>query len=492
MARRTTWVLIALCGVTLGVYAQVGGHAFVNLDDFDYVTDNPRINGGLSRTAVQAAFTQPHGGNWHPLTTLSHILDVQLFGLDPGPMHLVNVAFHLLNTALLFYLFYAATGSTWRTTLVAGLFALHPLHVESVAWISERKDVLSTFFWLAAMCAYGAWTRRPSAARYAGVAALFVLGLLSKPMLVTLPLVLILWDAWPLGRIRGAADLRRSFVEKLPLLGLSLAHGFVTWQVQSAAGAMGAGSRIPLPARLGNAAATYGGYLGDMIWPVGLRPSYPHEGRAATWAVGAGVLVIVIACVVAWRRRDWWATGWLWYLGSLVPVIGIVQIGSQSHADRYTYVPMIGVSIVLAWGLGAWTHKGSFARNVCIQLVVVWGLALIAVTALQVSRWKDGPTLFGYVLRIDPDNYQIHEALAVELARAGDVAQAIDHFRRVVDGLPERAGSRYNLGLAYLQSGNSRAGAAELRRALELARAAGDAALASRIDARLRQIDNGG
>ncbi len=204
MARRTTWVLIVLCGVTLGVYAQVGGHDFVNLDDFDYVSENPRVNRGLSWQGVRWAFTAQHSANWHPLTTLSHMLDVQLFGLDPGPMHLVNVLFHLFNTVLLFRLLYVATGSTWRTALVAGLFALHPLHVESVAWISERKDVLSTFFWLATMLAYSAWTRRPSAARYGGVVALFALGLLSKPMLVTLPLVLMLWDVWPLGRVRPA------------------------------------------------------------------------------------------------------------------------------------------------------------------------------------------------------------------------------------------------------------------------------------------------
>ena len=489
MPRRTTWVLIVLCVVTLGVYVQVGGHEFVNLDDFDYVTDNPRVNAGLSWQGARAAFTETHSANWHPLTTLSHMLDVQLFGLDAGPMHLVNVLFHLLNTALLFYLLYSATGSTWRTTLVAGLFALHPLHVESVAWVSERKDVLSAFFWLAAMLAYGAWVRRPSRARYAGVAALFVLGLLSKAMLVTLPLVLVLWDAWPLGRIRSASDLRRSVVEKLPLLLLSVVHSAVTLQVQAAAGATASSVTIPFVTRLGNAAATYAHYVWNTLAPVGLSPSYPHEGAAPMWIVGVGVLGVAVACGVAWTRRGWWATGWLWFLGTLVPVIGIVQVGSQSRADRYTYVPMIGLAIALAWGLEAWTRKGSMARTIVIQLVVIWGVALTAITAVQVSRWKDGPTLFGYVLNLDPDNYQIHEALGVELARAGNVPAAIPHFRRVVEGLPERAGSRFNLGLAYLQSGQRAAGVAELDRALESARAAGDVALVSRIEARLRELD---
>lgn len=474
MARRTTWVLIGLCAVTLGVYVQVGGHDFVNLDDFDYVSENPQVNRGLSWQGVRWAFTSQHSANWHPLTTLSHMLDVELFGLDPGPMHLVNVLFHLFNTVLLFRLLYVATGSTWRTTLVAGLFALHPLHVESVAWISERKDVLSTFFWLAAMIAYSAWTRRPSAARYGAVVALFVLGLGSKAMLVTLPLVLILWDVWPLGRIRRtrlAADLRRSVREKLPLLAISAAHSVVTLFVQASAGATMPTATIPLTSRLGNAAVTYGRYVWDMLWPVGLSPSYPHTGSPALWAVGAAVIGIAILGWVALAQRDrwpWWICGWCWYLGALVPVIGIVQVGIQSRADRYTYVPLIGVSIVLAWGLEAWTRNRSLLRTVCIELLAVWGLALIVVTTFQVARWKDSPTLFRYALSITPDNYQIHEALGVELARAGDVPAAMKHFRRVVDGLPDRADGYYHLGLAHIQSGNPSAGLVELERALEL------------------------
>ncbi|MEE8412336.1 MAG: tetratricopeptide repeat protein [Acidobacteriota bacterium] len=474
MARRTTWVLIVLCGVTLGVYVQVGGHDFVNLDDFDYVSENPQVNRGLSWQGVRWAFTAQHSANWHPLTTLSHMLDVQLFGLDPGPMHLVNVLFHLLNTVLLFRLLHGATGSTWRTAVVAGLFALHPLHVESVAWISERKDVLSTFFWLATMLAYSAWTRRPSAARYSGVVALFALGLLSKAMLVTLPLVLVLWDVWPLSRVRPArlaADLRRSVREKLPLLALSAAHSVVTLFVQASAGATMPSGTIPLASRLGNAAVTYGRYLWDLLWPVGLSPSYPHTGAPPAWTVGVALAGIAIVGWVAWKQRDrwsWWTVGWCWYLGTLVPVIGIVQVGIQSRADRYTYLPMIGVTIVLAWGLEAWTRNRSLVRTICIELLAVWGLALIVVTTLQVARWKDGPTLFRYALSITPDNYQIHEALGVELARAGDVPAAMKHFRRVVDGLPNRAASYYHLGLAYIQSGNPSAGLIELERALEL------------------------
>ena len=474
MPRRTTWVLIVLCVVTLGVYVQVGGHEFVNLDDFDYVSENPRINQGLSWQGARWAFTSQHSANWHPLTTLSHMLDVQLFGLDPGPMHLVNVLFHLLNTVLLFYLLHVATGSTWRTTLVAGLFALHPLHAESVAWISERKDVLSAFFGLAAMLAYTAWTRRPSAARYAGVVALFVLGLLSKAMLVTLPAVLVLWDLWPLGRIRpgrSAADLRRSLWEKLPLFALSVAHGLITLLVQSAAGATMPMSTIALTSRLANAVSTYGRYLRDMLWPVGLSPSYPFTDRPPLWAAGLALLSIAAVGWVAWKQRSrwpWWACGWCWYFGMLVPVIGIVQVGIQSRADRYTYLPMIGVTLVLAWGLEAWTRKRPMARTVCIELLAVWGLALIVVTTLQVARWKDSPTLFRHALSVTPDNYQIHEALGIELARAGNVPEALQHFRRVVAGLPDRAEGYYHLGLAHIQAGDPSAGLVELERALEL------------------------
>jgi hypothetical protein len=492
MNRRASWVLIALCALTLGVYFQVGGHDFVNLDDFDYVTDNPNVNAGLTAEGVRAAFTGTHSANWHPLTTLSHMLDVQLFGLDAGPMHLLNVLFHLANTVLLFRLLHAATGSTWRSALVAGLFALHPLHVESVAWISERKDVLSTFFWLAAMLAYSAWVRRPSVLRYVSVAALFVLGLLSKPMLVTLPLVLILWDAWPLGRIRSTAGFKASVVEKLPLLALSVAHGVVTLQVQGAAGATASSYTIPFATRVGNALATYARYVQDTIAPVGLSPSYPHQGAAPVWAIALGVLGIVFVLVLAWawrERRPWWGVAWLWYLGTLLPVIGLVQVGSQSRADRYTYVPMIGLAIAFAWGIEAVTRKGSLARTIAVQLVVIWGLALVAITVVQVARWKDGPTLFGYVLSRDPDNYQIHEALAVELARCGNVPAAVPHFEHVVRGLPDRAASRFNLALAYLQTGDRAAGIAELNRALDSARAAGNGALVATIETRLREVE---
>jgi hypothetical protein len=492
MDRRAAWILIALCVLTLGVYLQVGGHEFVNLDDLDYVTDNPRVNAGLTADGVRAAFGGTHSANWHPLTTLSHMLDVQLFGLDPGPMHLVNLLFHLLNVALLFRLLHAATGATWRTALVAGLFALHPLHVESVAWISERKDVLSTLFWLATMLAYSAWVRRPSAGRYATVAALYVLGLLSKPMLVTLPLVLILWDAWPLGRVRSVSELKRSVVEKLPLLALSVVHAVVTLRVQAAAGATASNITIPFATRVGNAVATYARYVQDTLAPVGLSPSYPHQGAAPVWMIVLGALGIALVLGLAWTRRErwpWWGAGWLWYLGTLVPVIGLVQVGSQSRADRYTYVPMIGLAIAFAWGLEACTRKGSLARTIAIQLVVIWGVALVAITAVQVARWRDGPTLFGYVLGRDPDNYQIHEALAVELARSGNVAAAIPHLERVVRGLPDRAASRFNLALAYLQTGNRTAGVAELNRARIAARAAGDAALVSTIEARLRDVE---
>ncbi|HET6923128.1 MAG TPA: hypothetical protein VFI16_08270, partial [Anaeromyxobacteraceae bacterium] len=353
-------VASALCALVAFVFWRSGGFGFVAFDDPRYVLDNPHVRAGLSRDGIRWAFSATWAANWHPLTWLSLMLDVEAFGLDPGWMHRLNVLWHCADTVLLFLLLRSATGSAWRPALVAALFGIHPLHVESVAWISERKDVLSAFFWLAAMAAWVSYARRPGAGRYLLVAAAMVLGLLAKPMVVTLPAVLLLLDLWPLGRADPSRPWRSwapgLILEKLPLLALSAASSAVTLAAQ--AGAMTGPFRLPLATRSGNALIAWVWYLWKSIWPASLAAFHPHRGLEPggipAWQVAgaASVLVAVSALVLwQWKRRPWLAVGWGWYLVTLLPVIGLVQVGRQGVADRYSYLPLVGLFVAAAWSL---------------------------------------------------------------------------------------------------------------------------------------------
>jgi hypothetical protein len=341
-------VVAALFLGTFALYARTGGHEFVAFDDDDYVVKNEHVQAGLTWHGIGWAFTTTHAANWHPLTWVSHMLDVELLGMRPGWHHLVNALLHALNAVLLFLFLLRATGATWRSALVAALFAVHPLHVESVAWVSERKDLLSTAFGFAALWAYSRYAERPSILRHAGVALLFTLSLLSKPMWVTLPFLLLLLDHWPLGRVVD----RRLLLEKVPLLVLSLLSSVATFLAQSSGGAV-ASQHVALGLRLGNAATSCVVYALQMFWPADLAVFYPHpgDGLSIGTAVGAAVVVtgLTAAALSCWRRVPWIPVGWFWYLGMLVPVIGIVQVGAQARADRYTYVPLVGLFVIVAW-----------------------------------------------------------------------------------------------------------------------------------------------
>jgi Flp pilus assembly protein TadD len=391
------------------------------------------VNQGLRTAAVCWAFSATHGANWHPLTSLSHMLDCSLFDLNPTPMHWESVLLHLVNTGLVFWVWRRlsaranGTDPTWPSAFVAALFALHPLHVESVAWISERKDVLSTALWLCTILAYLRWVERPSPRRYTLVAGLFVLGLMAKPMLTTLPCTLLLLDYWPLRRW-PALSWRALFWEKIPLFAIVGVHGVVTMLVQRALGATDYGENFTLWMRIGNALISYTRYLGKMLWPQTLSPFYPHPGSWPLWAVlGAATLIAAVSWLV-WRereRRRWLLFGWCWYLGTLVPVIGILQVGAQGMADRYTYVSLLGIFTILAWG-GAELIARRPALRVPLTVVAAVVLAACAVrTFLQVPIWKTPIGLVEHMRRSIGDHEIVYRELAMAFIIEGRTEEEV-------------------------------------------------------------------
>ena len=475
-----------LIGITLAVYWQVYAFDFVDFDDMRYVADNLHVQRGLTLDNAIWAFTTDAVGNWHPLTWLSYMLDYELFGLNAGRYHVVNVLLHVLGVLLLFealrriaHAHGNATGILWRSTFVAAVFAVHPLHVESVAWIAERKDVLSTCFWFLTMIAYCAYARQPKLWRYLVVAGVFALGLMAKPMLVTLPCVLLLLDYWPLDRTRAANEneegtfpVWKLVLEKAPLFALSVASSAITLLVQTRGGAVHSLTDLTVPARVANALVAYVAYIGKALWPTGLAVLYPHSGSglglwrpagAALLLVGASVLFLILL-----RRRRYLAVGWLWYLGTLAPVIGIIQVGAQAMADRYTYVPLIGLSIIVAWGmpdlLGAWR----LPRAVTIGAAGVVVAAMTVTSAFQVRYWRDSKTLFTHTLEVTTDNYVAHHSLGLALFREDNLPEAIRHFSEALRVNPTFAPAHVNLGNAFAKQGRSDVAMAHFRAVLSL------------------------
>jgi hypothetical protein len=385
--------------LTPAVFAPVLRNEFTSYDDRTYVSANRHIQRGLSAEAVRWAFTTTRAANWHPVTWVSHMIDVTVFGLAPGPAHAVNLALHVANVLLLFVFFARTTGAAGRSAVVAALFAVHPLHVESVAWIAERKDVLSTLFWLLATWEYVEYARSRSTGRLALVAFLMALGLLAKPMLVTLPFTLLLLDRWPLGR--ASAGWKALVVEKLPLFALSIAACVATFLAQQAGGAVASVERFPAPVRVANAIWSYVAYLELTLWPRRLAVFYPHPGSSLpAWkvALAASILAAMTSLAVMLRRsRPYVLTGWLWYVGTLVPVIGLVQVGNQGMADRYTYVPLIGIFVIVAWTAASW---GSHTTIPAVAVV----LALAAAARAQVMEWRDTVTVFTHALAVTGPN----------------------------------------------------------------------------------------
>jgi Flp pilus assembly protein TadD len=446
---RFSLAVAALMLLTLAVYRPVGGHRFVDYDDPSYVTKNVHVQGGLTPEGVRWALTATHAANWHPLTWLSHMLDVELFGLDPGRHHQVSLLLHALNAMILFLVLRAMTGALWRSAAAAALFALHPLHVESVAWVAERKDVLSTLFWMLAMAAYGWYVRRPGAARYLAVAVLFTLGLTAKPMLVTFPFVLLLLDFWPLGRWRagGAAAgagprgappsrWRGLLWEKAPLFVLTAASCVITYYAQRGGGAVKSIAMLPLGVRLGNALVSYVGYIGKALWPAGLAVAYPHAGGGLPlWPAALSGLVLAAVTALVLRqatRYSYLSTGWLWYLGTLVPVIGVIQVGEQAMADRYTYLPLIGLFVMAVWGVYDLLCRWRFHRRALVLLSLVLFSVFPAMAGRQVAVWEDNFSLFRHAIDVTSGNYMAHHGLGRALAGEGKTDEAIAHYNRAI------------------------------------------------------------
>lgn len=443
----------------IGEYSFMGGYSFVNLDDESYVHGNPQVLRGLTWESVSWAFTTFHAANWHPLTWLSHMLDVELFGRDPGWHHRMNLVFHLINTELLLILLLRMTGNLWPSVFVAALFGVHPLHVESVVWIAERKDVLSTSFFLLTLLAYSYYAKHPGKKSYLCAILLFILGLLCKPMLVTLPAILLLLDWWPLDRV-PQTRIKYLLAEKVPFISLSIISCAVTYMAQSRGGMVQSLEHIPLTMRLLNASVSYAAYLGKAIWPSSLSVFYPHPATIHTdialWKIlgSAGLLVGISILVFRQKsRRPYLAAGWLWYSITLLPVIGLIQVGGHALADRYTYIPLMGIFIAAAWGIHGALEGWRYRSSVLWTGGIAGVLALSLVTWAQVGYWKNSITLFSRSLAVTEANWVAMSSLGLEYVESGRVDEGIAFLDEVVRIRPTDFMAWNNLGLAYSKIG---------------------------------------
>jgi tetratricopeptide (TPR) repeat protein len=474
---RRALVAAALATAVCALYFPVVGHDFVALDDGAYVVDNPRVRAGLGVASAAWAFGTFTASNWHPLAWISHLLDVRLFGLGAGGHHLTNLLLHAANSALLLLALAALTGALWRSALVAAFFALHPLHVESVAWVAERKDVLCALFWMLTLLAYRRYAARPGPARYLAVAGATAAALLSKPMAVTLPFVLLLLDYWPLGRWRpGAArpawSPRALLLEKLPLIALSAGAAALTLAAQRAGGAVGSSAVYPFALRAANAVLSVATYARQALWPADLAVFYPFPRAwpgAASLGAAAAFVLAGFAAAALWRRsRPALSVGWLWYLGTLVPVLGLVQVGDQAHADRYTYLPLIGLFVAAAWALGDVAGASRDRRRIAAAAAGAALLALAAASALQLRTWKDSATLFARAVEADPRSHFAHTNLAAALLRQGATRQAVGHLFAAIRFDPSRPEPYLLLAGALVRDGDPKGARGALDEGLRL------------------------
>jgi tetratricopeptide (TPR) repeat protein len=492
-------VCLLLVIAILFSYYQVSGYEFVNYDDLRYVKKFEKE--GLTLISIIESFTTMDASNWHPLTWLSHMVDVKLFGMNPGAHHMVNVFFHITNALLLFIVLRKMTGELWQSGFVAALFAIHPLHVESVAWVAERKDVLSTFFWMMTMYSYFRYIKHRGFYRYMQIILFFMLGLMSKPMLVTLPFVLLLLDYWPLCRFRFGQSYIDSnshksshnlhlILEKIPLFILSAASCVMTILAQKAGGAVGSLGMYSLEARLANALVSYVLYIGKMFIPMNLAVFYPYPVLIPLWKIICALITLLsisFLVIKTYKVHPYFLVGWLWFIGTLIPVIGLVQVGRQAMADRYTYIPLIGLFIMVAWGFSAFYKKRKYNKPVIISISLVILLILTVITRSQVRYWANNFTLYEHAidvtennqvahsnigaalylkgrvneaivhfieaLKIEPDYNEVLINLLVSLGVNDNIDQAIERLEKLSKVFPENSGLYYNLGVVYRQKG---------------------------------------
>lgn len=504
--RRPYLSCFLLAAITLAVYWPVRHHDFIYYDDPQFITENEEVKAGLTTHGFVYALTQPVVGNWHPITTLSHMLDCQLFGVNPGAPHLMNAVIHAANAVLLFLVLSQMTGAQWRSAVVAALFALHPLRVESVAWISERKDVLCWFFGLLSLLAYLNFAKSTSARARTSNSQLptpifsgfgffrapaywlallfFALGLMSKAMLVTFPFVLLLLDVWPLRRVSNPSAIchlpsaKSLWLEKLPFLILSALFSAITLRVQQAAGAMSVIGSISLPDRLANTVMSYVKYLGKFFWPTDLAVVYPHPSApyalAERWAgwqlvlAALGLLAISILCLRQFARRPYLAVGWFWFLGTLIPVIGLVQVGEQALADRYTYIPLVGLVCALVWWVAELASRFRWNRSLLGGFVVLLAGLLAALTSRQLQFWKDTISLFQHNLAVTAANPSAHFALGVGFERDDKIDLALAEYAKAVAIHPRYQKAHYNMGQIFRKQGQWSAAAASYQAVLAI------------------------
>ena len=469
------YLAVALVALTAVLYWPVRHYPFIGFDDPGYVTENPRVAAGLTWQGIRWSLTAGYFANWHPLTWMSHMTDVQLFGMNSGPHHVVNVVLHLANTVLLFAGLSKLTRSPGRSAVVAGLFAVHPMHVESVAWIAERKDVLSTAFWLLTTWAYVAYARHPRVSRYVLVLVLFALGLMSKPMLVTLPCALLLLDVWPLRRVVIGESGRRAWLrlvyEKIPMFALAVASSVITYLVQRKSGAVESLNLVSVPVRIANAIIAYWTYLEKLAVPHGLGLLYPYP---TTIFVGSALLALAALAAItalavrAMRTRVYLLVGWLWFLGTLVPVIGIVQVGKQTMADRYTYIPSIGLIVMVVWGIADLFNGTRLSRRVAPALAFAVVLAFAALARRQLRFWQSSVELWEHTVAVTGANYLAENNLGWELDRDHRPAEAVPHYLESIRLRPRFIAAHSNLGLALAELGRTDEAIEQFQQALQL------------------------
>ena len=492
--KRTAVLCLLLAVVSLVVYNPVTRNGFINFDDAQYITHNRHVASGLSWDTVRWSFSTFEQANWHPVTWISHALDYQLFGANPAGHHYVNALLHACNAVLLFLLFQSVTGFTWRSLMLAALFALHPVNVESVAWAAERKNTLSMLFFLLALQAYGRYVRKPALWRYSVVAGLFALGLMSKPQIITFPFVLLLWDYWPLGRYEqrtsptGTKPVRASFLhfvlEKWRMFLISGVSAIVTMKAQWAGHAVHDPAIYTLRLRLGNAILSYSRYLLNAVWPTRLSPLYPHPLESLRmWQVTLSAIVIaaITVLVLRYRRHGYLPVGWFWFVGTLVPMLGLVQVGEQALADRYAYQSFVGLFLIMSWGVAEWAASWNVSPRAMAAAGISVILGLSCLTYRQIGYWHDSVMLWSYALRVTPENsYLIHRQLGDALDQEGRYDEALPELRAAVNPLHHAGDELIHLGFGnyYQRHGRLQEAVAEYATALSLGSDPGPKAIA--------------
>ncbi|MCE5211425.1 MAG: tetratricopeptide repeat protein [Deltaproteobacteria bacterium] len=449
-------ICVVLAMVTLAVYWQVNQFDFVNIDDGVYVTENSHLQSGLTLKGLRWAFTTTYAEFWHPLTWLSLMLDHQLFSLNAGGYHMTNLVLHILSTLLLFWLFNRMTGALWKSAFVAAFFALHPLHVESVAWVAERKDVLSAFFWMLTLCLYVYYVEKPAIKRYLLVLCGFVLALMSKPMVVTLPVIMVLLDYWPLKRFESKKGdlILWQLKEKTPFFILSAVFSIIT--IYARYKPYGENLQSPLSSRLANALVSFVTYLAKTFWPADMAVFYPFTAQIQDWKIfGAFLLILVIsvAIIVMWRRLPYLFVGWLWYIITIAPVIGIIKVGDFSMADRYHYLPSIGMAIMIAWGIPALLQMTGRIKKLLFPAATSFLIILMILTWHQCGYWQNSIFLFRHALQVTKDNYLAHNNLGLSLFTEGKMDESIEHYNKSIHIKPDYIFAYNNRGIIYAKLG---------------------------------------